>query len=274
MEKEPAPEEYLSEFQIQGIVDDIGRVTSKLRRVDWDDLRTRRVSKRNFRHPFINRNRKNLELLKENLVKESIEETISLLEAARFEVQKLENTIATENNNLDTNFVEKRLNPEYYEYVKTDQDVLESVLKARYNLTDEVAKAFSAKVDTAARIQKLRDELEWPPTKIELYEHRKPLPETGKKETAIEFYNRVWKSYADAWLISQDILKNKFGEDKLVPGIKSQCHREHRDFVKHAPPSQVKLNDYLASIDLGGTARSYLEKNRARASKFRNDTLK
>ncbi len=170
--------------------------------------------------------------------------------------------------------LEKPERKQYYGYVESDLDALKSVLKARYKLTDEAAGVFSAKLDTAARIEKLRDELEWPPTKIELYEDRKPLPETGKKETAIEFYNRRWKRYAEAWLISQEILKNKFGEDKLVPGIKSQCHREQRDFVKHAPPSQVKLNDYLASIDLGGSAQSYLEKNRARANKFRNDTLK
>lgn len=164
----------------------------------------------------------------------------------------------------DANYIENSTLNQYDDYVNDDRDALENVLKARYNLTDEVAKAFSAKLDTAARIQKLRDELEWPPAKIEFYKDREPLPETGRKETAIEFYNRVWKPSADAWLISQEILKNKFGEDKLVPAIRSQCQREKIEFSHHAPPSQSKLNDLLASIDLSNNSKAAIDHKRSR----------
>lgn len=145
-------------------------------------------------------------------------------------------------------------------------EALKSVLKNAFNLDFETAEEISTKVATAARIQKIRSKLKWPPDEIELYKDRVPLPETGKKETAIEFYIRVWKPYADAWLISQDMLKSKFGEDKLVPGIRSQCQRDNLDFAKNSPPSQNKLNDKLASLDLGGIASELLHAHRVRSS--------
>lgn len=145
-------------------------------------------------------------------------------------------------------------------------EVLKSVLKNTFNLDFKTAELISSKVAVAAKIEKLRSELEWPPAKIEFYQDREPLPETGRKETAIEFYNRVWKTYADAWLISQEILKNKFGEDKLVPALRSQCQREKLEFSSHSPPSQNKLNDSLATLDLGGMSEKLISEHRARTA--------
>ena len=143
--------------------------------------------------------------------------------------------------------LEKTERKQYYEYVETDQDVLKNVIMAEFNLTEEMAKALSSEVRSKAEwlknSQNSSPAISLPEVAPELYDNRPVDEKTGKRETPIRFYERVWKNYADSGLIFQDDFKNKFGESKLIPAIRSYCQRENLNANNYLPPPLSKKTE-------------------------------
>lgn len=145
--------------------------------------------------------------------------------------------------------LEKTERKQYYEYVETDQDALKSVIMAEFNLTEEMAKALSTDVRTKAlqlkNSQNSSPAISLPEVAPELYDDRPIDVDTGKRETPIQFYERVWKKYADGGVLFQDSLRKL--DSKLVDAIHSYCQRNSLTPSEHLPPPKARRTELYAS---------------------------
>lgn len=73
----------------------------------------------------------------------------------------------------------------------------------------------------------------------ELYENRK------RPESPIEYYDRVWRKYADAGALYQDQLRKL--DPKLIPAIHTHCSRHQLDPKDHLPPPRHERTKRLAA---------------------------
>ena len=73
----------------------------------------------------------------------------------------------------------------------------------------------------------------------ERYENRK------RPESPIEYYDRVWRKYADAGALYQDQLRKL--DPKLIPAIHTHCSRHQLDPKDHLPPPRHERTKRLAA---------------------------
>ena len=151
--------------------------------------------------------------------------------------------------NVESKKLENIAKNQYDSHVKEDQDALKSVIMAEFNLTEEMAKALSTEIRSKAlqlqNHQNSSPAMSLPEVAPELYDGRPINEETGKRETPIKFYERVWKEYADAGVLFQDSLRKL--DSKLVDAIHSYCQRNSLAASDHLPPPKSKRIDALIS---------------------------
>ena len=140
-----------------------------------------------------------------------------------------------------------------------------------YGLTEEVTRAFSSKFHPALMQawKEANTPLKLPKIAPELYEHRPMSLQTNKRETALEFYTRVWKPFADAGLLYQYILDDL--DVKLIPAIRSYCQKRKLDAKAILPPRKMRETELKAqgihySVETIAKANAAMNKRKSRAS--------
>lgn len=104
----------------------------------------------------------------------------------------------------------------YHGYMGSPIEALKGLLKEAYSLTDEMAKVFSLRVNSALQYATNLQSL---PLPNEAPEKFVSIKVNG--ENPIEFIKRVWGSYLDAGVIFKDQL-NEYDEN-LLPAIRTYC---------------------------------------------------
>lgn len=72
----------------------------------------------------------------------------------------------------------------------------------------------------------------------ELYENRK------RPESPVEYYDRVWRKFADAGVLYQDQLRKL--DPKLIPAVHVFCSKRGLDAKEHLPPPRHERTKRLA----------------------------
>ncbi|MCA0371411.1 MAG: hypothetical protein LCH83_01090 [Proteobacteria bacterium] len=220
MGNESTPEENSDEFQIQNIVRDIDKLKSKIRLLDWDSIRNRKIKKKNARNYFLRNIRKELDLLEEAANKEFISDEEYAHEASHPDASKISSERAIIKESQGSNFVEKRFLTNYTVLVAAQKALLLRAIQSTYGLTGEVAKAFSAKVHSEAlQLQsgeKLLRNIPLPSSAPELYDNR-----ADKTENAVNFIERVWGEHIQSNSIYRDELHAL--DPKILQAVRNYC---------------------------------------------------
>ncbi|MBN8648978.1 MAG: hypothetical protein J0L55_13580 [Caulobacterales bacterium] len=156
----------------------------------------------------------------------------------------------------------------YPKEVKTDQDALKSVIMAEFNLTEEMAKALSTELRSKAlqlqNSQNSSPAMSLPEVAPELYYDRPIDKETGKRETPIRFYERVWKNYADLGVLYLDELNRL--DSKLSPAIRIYCSRYGLKAKDYLPNP---ASDRTSKLAQGGDLKALAKVHSATSQRIR-----
>lgn len=91
--------------------------------------------------------------------------------------------------------------------------------------------------DVSAQVSSESD-IALPAVAPELYENR------IRPESPIDYYDRVWRKYADAGVLYQDQLRKL--DPKLIPAVHTYCSKRELDAKLHLPPPRHERTKQLA----------------------------
>ena len=110
---------------------------------------------------------------------------------------------------------------------------------------DAIADAVTIMLEVEGGIAKKQggNTLSLPDRAPELYMDRK-----DKSENPLQFFRRIWGQLADQGILFQDDIR-ALGDDKLVPNLRTYCHKKGLDLANIIPPPSRRLEMALEKLD-------------------------